>query len=172
VARKWLVYEPLSSQQRAVKDLQADEPQQEGTEKPMTDTSADSGDDQNQGSEQFDAVTEEELTPADFPPDKPWGAEAYGAGGADTVEGVAERAARENPDFPVHGDDHPVAGLSDVDDAFDDDLTAESVADEVDEPDELSAEEAAMHAYTAEEAERHGLDPDGPAHDGYYDDQR
>ena len=136
----------------------------------MTDTSADAADDQNAGSEQFDAVEEDELSPADFPPEKPWGAEAYGAGGADVEDTVAGRSARENPDFPVYGDDHPVAGLTDVDDAFDDDLTAESVADEVDEPDELSAEEAAMHAYSGEEAEAHGLDLNGPEHDGYYQD--
>ncbi|HEY6533249.1 MAG TPA: hypothetical protein VIY72_13150 [Acidimicrobiales bacterium] len=136
----------------------------------MTDTSADADDDQNQGSEQFDAMTEEEVGPADFPPERPWGAEAYGAGGADVQEGVAERAARENPDFPVHGDDHPVAGLTDIDDPLDGDLTAESIAEEVDAPEELSAEEAAMHAYSSEEAEAHGLDLDGPPHDGYYAD--
>ena len=95
----------------------------------MTDTSADADDDQNRGSEQFDAVTEEELAPTDFPPERPWGAEAYGAGGADVKEGVVARAARENPDFPVHGGDHPVAGLSDVDDPFDADVTGESVAE-------------------------------------------
>ena len=137
----------------------------------MTDTSADSDDDQNQGSEQSDGLTEEEVSVTDIPPEKPWGAEAYGAGGADAVEGFAERVARENPDFPVPGDDHPLAGIAATDDEFDDDETAESVADQVDEPEELSAEEAAMHAYSAEEAEQHGLDPDGPAHDGYYDDE-
>jgi hypothetical protein len=136
----------------------------------MTDTSADAADDQNQGSEQSDGLTEEEVRVADIPPEKPWGAEAYGAGGADVIEGFAERVARENPDFPVHGDDHPVAGIASTDGEFAEDDTPESVADQVDEPDELSAEEAAMHAYTADEAEQHGLDPDGPVHDGYFDD--
>lgn len=136
----------------------------------MTDTSADAGDDQNRGSEQFDSITEEELLPADFPPDKPWGAQAYGAGGADTLEGFAERSARENPEVPLHGADRPFAGLSQVDDPFDDDLTAESVADEVDEPEELSAEEAAIHVYDADAAVDHGLDIDAPPNDGYFDD--
>jgi hypothetical protein len=136
----------------------------------MSDTSADAADDQSQGSEQSDDLTEEEVAVADLAPEKPWGAEAYGAGGADVIEGFAERVARENPDFPVAGDDHPVAGLAAHDDEFGEDETGESVADQVDEPEELSAEEAAMHAFSAEEAEQHGLDPEGPANDGYYAD--
>jgi hypothetical protein len=135
----------------------------------MTDTSADAGDDQNAGSEQFDALTEEEVRTSDFPPDKPWGAEAYGAGGADVQDGVAERAARENPDTSTV-DDRAVAALTDVDDPFEEDVTAESVAELGDEQGELSAEEAAMHSYSPEEAFDHGLDPEGPAHDGYYED--
>jgi hypothetical protein len=135
----------------------------------MTDTSADADDDQNAGSEQSDAVTEEEVGLSALPPDKPWGAEAYGAGGADGQEGVAERAARENPEDPTTGADHPVSGLIDVDDPFDEDLTAESIADRGDEQGELTAEEAAMHSYSPEEAFDHGLDPDGPEHDGYYE---
>lgn len=135
----------------------------------MTDTSADSTDDQSSGSEQFDGVTEDEISLDEFPPDKPWGAEAYGAGGADVQDGVAERAARENPDLEVPPDD-PVGGLTDVDDPFGEDETAESVAELGDEVGLLSAEESAMHVYSAEEAVEHGLDPDGPAHDGYYDD--
>ncbi len=133
----------------------------------MTDTSADAGDDENRGSEQFDAVTEEEMSLSDIPPDKPWGAEAYGAGGTETPDSVAAREARENPDFPVYADDEPVAALTDVGDPFEDDVTAESVAELGDQPETLSAEEAAMHAYSPEEAVAHGLDPDGPLDDGY-----
>ena len=136
----------------------------------MTDTSADADDDQNAGSEQFDGVTEEEVSTSDLPPDKPWGADAYGAGGTETEDGVVERAARENPERPDVSNP-PVAGLTDVDDPFGDDLTAESIAELGDESGQLSAEEAAMHAYSPEEAVEHGLDPDGPAHDGYYDDE-
>jgi len=135
----------------------------------MTDTSADAGDEQNAGSEQFDAIDEEEIDLAEFPPEKPWGAEAYGAGGADVEDGVAERAARELPDVD-EVDDRLVTGLTDVDDPYEEDVTAESVAD-LGDPEsnaELSAEESAMHAFSAEEAVEHGLDPDGPAHDGYY----
>lgn len=135
----------------------------------MTDTSADAADDQNAGSEQFDAVTEEELGASELPPDKPWGAEAYGAGGADTQDGVAERAARENPEDRGPGAAGPVSGLTDVDDPFDGDLTAESIAEVGDEQGELTAEESAMHSYSPEEAFDHGLDPDGPEHDGYYE---
>jgi hypothetical protein len=132
----------------------------------MTDT----GDEQASGAEQLDEVSEEEVSPSEIPPDKPWGAEAYGAGGTEAPEGVAEREARENPDPPAPVDDRQLAGLSDPDDPFDEDRTSESIADLVDEPGELSAEEAAIHSYSAEEAVDHGLDPDGPAHDGYYED--
>ena len=137
----------------------------------MTDTSADFGDDQSQGSEQFDAFTEEEESLENFPPDVLMGAQAYGAGGTETQDGVVERMARENPDVPVPGDADPVAGIMDVDDPMGDDLTAESVAEVGDETGALSPEEAAMHAYSADEAVAHGLDLDGPAHDGYYDDE-
>jgi hypothetical protein len=133
----------------------------------MTDT----GDEQARGAEQLDEVSEEEVSPAEIPPEKPWGAEAYGAGGTETPDGVAERRARENPERDRYVDDRQTAGLSDPDDPFGDDVTAESVADVVDEPGELSAEEAAIHSYSPDEAVDHGLDPDGPAHDGYYDDQ-
>jgi hypothetical protein len=138
----------------------------------MTDTSADAGDDQSTGSEQFDAVDDDELSLADLPPDKPWGAQAYGAGGADAPDGLAERAARENPEKAVPGDDRALGGLLDVDDPYGEDLTAESVAELGDEPAAMSAEEAAMHSYSPEEAFEHGLDPDGPEHDGYYEDDR
>lgn len=136
----------------------------------MTDTSTDPNDDQSSGSEQFDAVDDGEMDLSDLPPEKPWGAEAYGAGGADTLDGVIERAARENPDLEVPGDDRSLGGLTDVDDPYGEDLTAESVAELGDEPSQLTAEEAAMHSYSPEEAIEHGLDPDGPEHDGYYED--
>ena len=138
----------------------------------MTDTSATAGDEQNTGSEQFDAVDDGDVSLSDLPPEKPWGAEAYGAGGADALDGVAERAARENPEVELPGDDRTLGGLTDVDDPYGDDLTAESVAELGDEPSQLSAEEAAMHSYSPEEAFEHGLDPDGPEHDGYYEDER
>ena len=136
----------------------------------MTDTSADSGDDQNAGSEQFDAITEEDESLQDFPPEKPLGAEAYGAGGTETEDGVVERTAREEPDLPAGGDDRPVGTITDVDDPFGEDETAESVAELGDEGGPLSAEESAMHSYSPDEAVSHGLDPDGPDHDGYYSD--
>ena len=130
----------------------------------MTDT----GDEQTSGAEQFDAVSDEEVALDDLPPDKPWGAEAYGAGGADVQDGVIERSARENPDREAPADD-PVGALTDVDDPFGENLTAESVAELGDEVGALSAEEAAMHSYSPEEAVEHGLDPDGPPDDGYLD---
>jgi len=135
----------------------------------MTDTSADADDDQSAGSEQFDGFTEEEVSLGDIPPDKPWGADAYGAGGTETEDGVAERAARENPD-PPDAPDRPVAALTEVDEPFDEDIAGQSIAELGDESGQQSAEEAAMHVYSPEEAVDHGLDPDGPAHDGYYDD--
>jgi hypothetical protein len=138
----------------------------------MTDTSTDPGDDQASGSEQFDAVDDDEVSLTDLPPEKPWGAEAYGAGGADALDGVIERAARENPEVEAPGDDRSLGGLTDVDDPDGEDLTAESVAELGDEPAQLSAEEAAMHSYSPEEAFEHGLDPDGPEHDGYFEDDR
>ena len=132
----------------------------------MSDTGAGGGDEQSSGAEQFDAVSDEEVSLDDFPPDKPWGAEAYGAGGADAQDGFAERTAREIPDRPEVADD-PVGALTDVDDPFEDDVTGESIAEIGDEAGLLSAEEAAMHSYSPEEAVDHGLDPDGPLDDGY-----
>jgi len=134
----------------------------------MTDTSADSSDDQNAGAEQFDAVSDEEVALDDIAPDKPWGAEAYGAGGADAQDGFAERTARELPEHES-APDEPVGALTDVDDPFGEDLTGESIAELGDEGGALSAEEAAMHSYSADEALDHGLDPDGPLDDGYLD---
>ncbi len=134
----------------------------------MSDLSADPSDEQS-GAEQFDAISEEEQSLDDLPPDQLMGAEAYGAGGTETPDGVAERAARENPDRLPSTDRDLVAGLIDVDDPFEDDVTAESVADLSSDPSEPSPEESAMHSYSAEEAFDHGLDPDGPADDGYFD---
>ena len=80
-----------------------------------------------------------------------------------------ERAARENPERQSV-DDRAVEALTDVDDPFEEDVTAESVAELGDEHGELSAGVAARHSYSPEEAFDHGLDPDGPQHDGYYED--
>lgn len=126
----------------------------------------DSGMDEQTQAEQLSAVDEDEETLGEFPPDRLRGAEAYGAGGTGTPDSVEARAAREVPERLRSGDD-TAAGLSDPDDAYGEDETAELVADRVDEPDRPSAEEQAMHAFDAEDGAAHGLDPDGPDDDGY-----
>jgi hypothetical protein len=85
--------------------------------------------------DQAEAIDPDELgddPAANFPPDKPPGAQAYGAAGAEphADEPVASRAAREEPEaFEVD--------QQDADDIVD------TASDE--DPDARPAEEAAMH---------------------------
>lgn len=103
-----------------------------------------SGDDDQVAAEQLD---DDGIDLSDYPPER-----LHGAGRAGTTasqagggESVAERDARYDHRQYVHEPPPPMAGLIDVQDGFDADLTQELVADQGDEPDVYSAEEAAMH---------------------------
>jgi hypothetical protein len=141
----------------------------------MADTS---GMDEQEQAEQFDAFDESDspgavdggIAQEDMPPDTLWGAEAYGAGGTETEDTVAQRAARENPDA-VPAPEELAGALYEREDGLADDDEAQLVG-ELDNasPGQLTAEEAAMHVVDEEYAVRAaGLDPDGPPGDGYVD---
>ena len=92
-----------------------------------------------------EVLDEDEL--GDFPPEKPLGAQAYGAAGAEphAPESVVARAAREEPEVvPVADPDEvdPIAVL-DVDDPLAGDPSTRDVATEKSAT--VPAEEAAMH---------------------------
>lgn len=117
--------------------------------------------------ERFDAFDDdtEDLSLEEIPPESLWGAGAYGAGGTETPDTVAARAAREEADR-FHSDEQIAAGLYVDDEGLED----SSVALEGDERGHPSAEEAAVHVISDQDAiERFGLDPDGPLDDGYLD---
>ena len=135
--------------------------------------------DEQDQAEQFDAFDEDvegdtgqASTGADLdemPPDTQWGAEAYGAGGTETEDSVAGRAARENPDR-LAPDEHVARGLYEPgDDPLGGDDEAAMVGElDPDAEGRPSAEEAAVHVVDPDEARRRsGLDPDGPDGDGY-----
>jgi hypothetical protein len=106
----------------------------------------------------------------DMPPERPWGASAYGAGGTETPDTIAARAAREEPDVLAPAEDL-AAGLYENEDGFaadDEDQSVALLQDEV--PGTLSAEEAAVHLVDEADAVTYGgLDLDGPYGDGYLD---
>ena len=106
----------------------------------------------------------------DMPPERPWGAAAYGAGGTETPDTVAARAARELPDVLPPAEEL-AAGLYEREDGLASDDEDQSIAllqDEV--PGDLSGEEAAMHVVDEADAVTYaGLDPDGPEGDGHLD---
>jgi hypothetical protein len=141
------------------------------------DEQPDAEDEQSQA-EQFDAFDDQTegihddqtdgIRLEDMPPTKPWGAEAYGAGGTETPDTVAARAAREEPD-ELEAREEIAAGLYAQEDGLADDDEDQSVGQLQDEPPgHLTAEEAAMHVVDEEDAVRSaGLDPDGPLGDGY-----
>lgn len=123
--------------------------------------------------DQAEALDDDKL--GEFPPEKPPGAAAYGAAGAEphAGESVAQRAAREEPEdiplpsLPTAGDPD-VAVLSD-DDPLAGDPTLRDVAQE--KAGVRPAEEAAMHVVDAdagfdtsidepELAEAHEIDPE------------
>ena len=142
----------------------------------MADTSG--TDDQDQA-EQFDAFDEADtpapsgdaMTLEEMPPDTLWGAEAYGAGGTETEDTIAQRAARENPDEGPPADDLVAGAIYEREDGLAEDDEDQMVG-ELDNapPGRLTAEEAAMHVVDEEYAVRAaGLDPDGPPGDGYVD---
>lgn len=123
--------------------------------------------DEQDTAEQFDAFDDETegISLDEVPSESMWGAQAYGAGGTETPDSVAARAAREEPDR-FQADEVIAGGLL----ADDDDLDGESIAMEGDERGTPSAEEAAMHVLTDDEAIlTAGLDLDGPLDDGYMD---
>lgn len=134
--------------------------------------------DEQTQAEQFDAFDDTSPTEAgapgaqleDMPPDKPWGAEAYGAGGTETPDTVAARAAREIPDELVQ-EEELAAGLYEQEDGMAEDTEDQMVGElQNDAPGQLTAEEAAVHVVDEEYAvEAAGLDPDGPPGDGYVD---
>lgn len=127
--------------------------------------------DEQSQAEQLDAFDDEteDARLEDMPPDKPWGAEAYGAGGTETPDTVAARAAREEPDELV-AEEEIAAGLYESEDGFAEDDEDQSVAQQGEAPGRLSAEEAAVHLVDEEDAVTWGgLDPDGPLGDGYID---
>jgi hypothetical protein len=102
--------------------------------------------------DQAEALDEDKL--GEFPPEKPPGAQAYGAAGAEPYAGesVAQRAAREEPEevplepLPTAGDPE-VAVLAD-DDPAEGDPTTGDVAQEKAEV--RPAEEQALHVVDAE----------------------
>lgn len=112
----------------------------------------------------------EGATLEDMPPDKPWGAEAYGAGGTETPDTVAARAAREEPDELV-AEEQIAAGLYEQEDGLADDDEDQSVGQlQHDAPGQMTGEEAAVHVVDEQDAVTWaGLDPDGPLGDGYID---
>jgi hypothetical protein len=107
-------------------------------------TASPSGDDDQVAAEQLD---EDGMELDDYPPDRLQGAGRSGttASEASGGESVAERDVRYDHRQDLREPAPPMAGLVDVQDGFDPDLTRELVADQVDEPDGYSAEEAAMH---------------------------
>lgn len=128
--------------------------------------------DEQSQAEQLETFDEQDggIHLEDMPPERPWGAAAYGAGGTETPDTVAARSAREEPDvLPLA--EEPAAGLYENEDGFAADDEAQAVAllqDEV--PGTLSAEEAAVHLVSEDDAVTYGgLDPDGPIGDGYVD---
>jgi hypothetical protein len=112
------------------------------------------------------------MAQEDMPPDTLWGAEAYGAGGTETEDTVAQRAARENPDEVLADQERVAAAIYEREDGLADDDEAQLVGElDTATPGQLTAEEAAMHLVDEDEAVRvAGLDPDGPLGDGYVDD--
>ena len=129
--------------------------------------------DEQTQAEQLDAFDEADdgIRLEDMPPDTQWGAQAYGAGGADAPETLAARAARENPD-QLSPDDDIAIGLYEPGDPMGDDTEADLVGelDNTPGPGHTTAEEAAVHVVDEEYAVRAaGLDPDGPPGDGYVD---
>ena len=126
--------------------------------------------DEQSQAEQLETFDEQDggIHLEDMPPEKPWGAAAYGAGGTETPDTVAARAAREEPDVLAPAED-AAAGLYEREDglaADDEDQSVALLQDE--EPGNLSGEESGMHLVDEEDAITYaGLDPDGPLGDGY-----
>jgi hypothetical protein len=103
--------------------------------------------DEQDAAEQLD---DEAFDAADYPPEQPLGVEEFGVTAVEEEgrESVIERDRRQDHQADLREPPPPVANLiePDMTDApgLADD-TAELVADRADEPDLLSAEEAAMH---------------------------
>lgn len=130
--------------------------------------------DEQTAAEQFDAFDDHDdgARLDDLPPDTLWGAAAYGEGGADAPDTLAARVAREEPEDPV-----PPAGvgaaLYEPGDPLGDDVEAQMVGEIDDQsPGRMSPEENAVHVIDEATAVRAaGLDPDGPAGDGYVENE-
>jgi hypothetical protein len=103
--------------------------------------------DEQDAAEQLD---DEAVDAADYPPEQPLGVEEFGVTAVEEEgrESVVQRDRREDHRADLREPPPPVANMiePDMTDApgLADD-TAELVADRADEPDILSAEEAAMH---------------------------
>jgi hypothetical protein len=126
--------------------------------------------DEQEQAEQLDPYDEDsdDARLEEMPPEKPLGAEAYGAGGTETPDTVAARAAREEPDELV-AEEQIAAGLYEQEDGLAADDEDQSVAELQDgDLGRLSAEEAAVHIVDVDDAVTSaGLDLDGPLGDGY-----
>lgn len=94
-----------------------------------------------------EAMDDDKVLGMDMATDAPRGAEEFGttpieeSGG----ESVEERDRRYERDGDLREPGRPLAGLMEPDDEFGDDETKELVAEQGDEPEFLSAEEAAIH---------------------------
>ena len=126
--------------------------------------------DEQSQAEQLDAFDDEteDARLEDMPPDKPWGAEAYGAGGTETPDTVAARAVGEEPDELV-AEEEIAAGLYESEDGFAEDDEDQSVAQQGEAPGRLWPRRPRSTWSTRRMVTWGGLDPDGPLGDGYID---
>ena len=92
-------------------------------------------------------IDEDAIDPTDFPPERPLGAAEFGTTGVEESggESLAQRFDREDHREDLREEPASMAGIAAPDDEFGEDETPELVGDQVDEPDLLSAEEAAVH---------------------------
>lgn len=109
-------------------------------------------------------VDADKIDPGDFPPERPLGVEEWGTTPREEEarESVRLRGERTDERDDLREPPEPVAGLLHPEDDGEADVTGEAVALEGDEPDVLSAEEAAMHLVEpADEGQVLGIDAEG-----------
>jgi hypothetical protein len=94
-----------------------------------------------------ESLDDDKVRGVDFPADEPVAVEDFGTTPLEESGGESfeQRVAREEPDGDLREPPRPSAGLLDPDDEFGDDETKELVGVAGDEPDQLTAEEAAIH---------------------------
>jgi hypothetical protein len=94
-----------------------------------------------------ESLDDDKVRGVDFPADEPLAVEDFGTTPLEESGGESfeQRVAREVPDGDLREPARPSAGLLAPDDEFGDDETKELVGVAGDEPDQLSAEEAAIH---------------------------